>query len=101
MQGHGDGAGSSNACSCSPTWLCSFAHDVVDPVRIDKRNNTGGSPVGVRAHTTNDESKLHGGSSGLWGKDEPRENKWREYERREDERRALRGRAAGVQAAVG
>eukprot|EP00588_Corethron_pennatum_P031506 CAMPEP_0194339600 /NCGR_PEP_ID=MMETSP0171-20130528/83725_1 /TAXON_ID=218684 /ORGANISM="Corethron pennatum, Strain L29A3" /LENGTH=112 /DNA_ID=CAMNT_0039104219 /DNA_START=143 /DNA_END=478 /DNA_ORIENTATION=+ len=34
---------------------------VVDPVRIDEQNNTGGLLVGARAHTTNDDSKFHGG----------------------------------------
>ena len=63
MQGHGDGADSSDACSDAPARLCSSAHDVVDPVRMEEQNNTGGSPDCTRDHTTNDESKLHGGCS--------------------------------------
>ena len=61
MQGHGDGAGSSDARSDSPMPLCSSARGVVDPVRIDEQNNTGGLPVGAHARTTNNDSKLHGG----------------------------------------
>ena len=63
MQGHGDCTGSSDARSDSPTRLCSSKRGVVDTVRTHEQSNTGGLPVGARAHTTNDDSKLHGGCS--------------------------------------
>ena len=62
MQGHGDCDDSSDARSEAPARLCSSAHDVVDPVRMEEQNNTSGSFDCTRDHTTNDESKVHGGS---------------------------------------
>ena len=63
MQGHGDDADSSDARSEAPARLCSSAHNVVDPVRMKEQNNTGGSHDCTRDHTTNHESKVHGGCS--------------------------------------
>ena len=63
MDGHGDGADSSDARSEAPVRLCSSAHGVVDPVPMEEQNNAGGSHDCTRDHTTNDESKVHGGCS--------------------------------------
>ena len=60
MQGHGDGANSSDARSEAPARLFSSTHVVVDSVPTEEHNNTGGCRGCTRDHTTNDVPKMHG-----------------------------------------
>ena len=64
MRGHGDDTGTSDARTGSPAGAIFLGRSVVDSVRTEEQNNTRGLPVGARAHTTNEHSKLHGRYSG-------------------------------------